>query len=355
MNFEFDTDLRAFGDQLRRALAQVAPLDAARAATSDGRHDAAAWRLIVDQGLAACAIPEADGGTGLGAFPLCVGAEEIGWACAAVPASGSLYQASHALALSTNDEAKARWLPDLASGRSIGSAALSRPQPLTCSAGRLTGTVMPVPGGLSAGVATVLVDKTVFAIDLDKPGVRRSALATLDPARPIARLELDDVEAMPIGDAGLAQAVVDRAAVFLAFEAIGGAARALEIARLYALEREAFGRRIASYQAIKHKLADIWSRIEIARAHALYGAWAVETDSSDLPLAAAAARVAASDAFLFAAQESLQVHGGYGFTFAADCHLFYRRARSLAAVIGAPPRWQARLAALLAAGAQPLH
>ena len=129
---------------------------------------------------------------------------------------------------------------------------------------------------------------------------------------------------------------MDRAAVLLAFEQVGGADRALEMAKSYALERYAFGRPIGSYQAIKHKLADIYIKNELARSNAYYGAWALDDGAAELPLAAAAARVAACEAFWFAAKENLQTHGGMGFTWEVDCHLFYRRAQQLAWSPAAP-------------------
>ena len=138
--------------------------------------------------------------------------------------------------------------------------------------------------------------------------------------------------------------IYDRAAILLAFEQLGGADRALEMARDYALERYAFGRPIGGYQAIKHKLADVFVKNEVARANAYYGAWALSCDAPELPVAAAAARVAASAAYWLASKENIQTHGGIGFTWEADCHFFYRRARHLGLVLGAPRDWKRKLA-----------
>ena len=138
--------------------------------------------------------------------------------------------------------------------------------------------------------------------------------------------------------------IQERGAILLAFEQLGGADRCLEMARDYALERYAFGRPIGSYQAIKHKLADVFVKNEVARANAYYGAWALSTDAPELPVAAAAARVAGSAAYWMAAKEMIQTYGGIGVTWEADCHFFYRRARHLGLVIGAPRDWKRRLA-----------
>ena len=131
--------------------------------------------------------------------------------------------------------------------------------------------------------------------------------------------------------------------MLFAFEQVGGADKCLEMAKAYALERYAFGRVIASYQAIKHKLADIYVKSEIARSCAYFGAWALSTNAADLPEAAATARIAGSDAYDFAAKENLQTHGGMGFTWEVDCHLHLRRARQLALALGGPPVWEERL------------
>ena len=178
-------------------------------------------------------------------------------------------------------------------------------------------------------------------------GVMRETLQTLDPTRDVAKLTFSGASAERLGPAGeglsLLEQVTDRAAVLLAFEQVGGADRCLEMAKAYALERYAFGRVIASYQAIKHKLADIYVKNQLARSNAYYGAWALNTNASELPVAASAARISASEAFWFASKENIQTHGGIGFTWEVDAHLFYRRSRQLALVAGAPRVWKERL------------
>ena len=141
----------------------------------------------------------------------------------------------------------------------------------------------------------------------------------------------------------------DRAAVLIAFEQLGGASRCLEMATEYAKERQAFGRAIGGYQAIKHKLADMYVKNEVARSNAYYGAWALSSNAAELPEAAAAARVAASEAFWFASKENIQTHGGMGFTWEVDCHLFYRRAKLLAVQAGSPAVWKEKLVSALEA------
>ncbi len=178
----------------------------------------------------------------------------------------------------------------------------------------------------------------------------KRTLKTLDPTREHAVLDLDGVSAEKLGNAlGWAgvQEVLDRAAILLAFEQVGGADASLQMARNYAQERFAFGRPIGSFQAIKHKLADMYVALELARSNAYYGAWALSAGSADIPIAAATARISATEAFHLASKENIQTHGGIGFTWAVDCHLFYRRSKNLALALGSAPFWKNRLIDLL--------
>jgi alkylation response protein AidB-like acyl-CoA dehydrogenase len=184
-------------------------------------------------------------------------------------------------------------------------------------------------------------------VELAQPGVQRQPVDTIDPSRKHARLTFVGAEAEPLGTGGhgwsLVEQVRDRAAVPAAFEQLGGAERALEAGRDYALERYAFGRPIATFQAIKHQLADVYVANELARSNAYYGAWALSSGNDALPVAAASARVAATKAFQLAASTNVHVHGGMGFTWEFDCHLYYRRAAYLALALGGPSLWEDRL------------
>lgn len=135
----------------------------------------------------------------------------------------------------------------------------------------------------------------------------------------------------------------DRAAILFAFEQVGGAQASLSMAKEYALERYAFGRPIASFQAIKHKLADMYIALTLAHSNCYYGAWALSTNAAELPLAAATARVSATEAFHECAKENIQTHGGMGFTWEFNCHLYYRRAKAISLNLGSLARWKDRL------------
>jgi alkylation response protein AidB-like acyl-CoA dehydrogenase len=170
---------------------------------------------------------------------------------------------------------------------------------------------------------------------------------SIDPTRNYAKLTFEGAPAEPLGAAGdgwaLAERVMDRAAILMAFEQVGGADRALEMARDYALERMAFGRQIGSFQAIKHMLADMYVSATLARSNCYYAAWALSTEAAELPVSAATARVSATQAFQHCAKNNIQVHGGMGFTWAFDCHLYYRRANALALALGSLSTWESLL------------
>ena len=177
--------------------------------------------------------------------------------------------------------------------------------------------------------------------------MQRKALQSLDPTRGQAEIKFDGTPAEPLGPANegwsLLSQVLDRAAVLIAFEQVGGADRALEMGRDYALDRMAFGRPIGSFQAIKHMLADMYVAATLARSNSYYGAWALSTNASELPEAAATARISATQAFQHCSKQNIQVHGGMGFTWEFDCHLYYRRSNALALGLGSLSYWEDRL------------
>jgi len=361
VDFDYSDDQKFLKDEARRFLAARCPPSVVRGVLDDPArsYDAGLWTVVAEQGWLGAAIPEAFGGLGLGRVELCAIAEELGRAVAPIPFASTVYVLAEAVMAHGTEAQKAAILPRIAAGELIGCLATSEaPGVITPSAlqarvegGKLMGVKIPVTDGDAAGMALVLAHEGgrpgLFLVDLKGGGVKADALESLDPTRGVARLTFDGAAADRLGEAGqgfaLVQAIRDRAAVLLAFEQLGGADRCLEMAREYALGRYAFGRVIAGYQAIKHKLADMYVKNEVARSNAYYGAWALNVDAPELPTAAAAARIAASDAFWFASKESVQVHGGMGFTWDVDCHLYYRRSRQLSLVAGAPKLWKERL------------
>ena len=175
----------------------------------------------------------------------------------------------------------------------------------------------------------------------------RDSIHTIDPTRSHATVTLQDADAEPLGSGDADWTVIerlrDRAAVLLAFEQLGGADAALEMATEYAKNRYAFGRPIGSFQAIKHKLADAFILNDLARSNCYFAAWALSADADELPIAAASARIAATEAFEYIAAENIQTHGGIGFTWESDCQLYYRRSKLLALTLGGVRDWKHRL------------
>jgi acyl-CoA dehydrogenase len=366
MDFDFSPEQKEIQQQARRMLAECCDLRAVRRVLDEGRTwDAALWQQVAELGWLGAAIPEAYGGLGLGGDTLAVIAEELGRALAPLPVSSSIYLAAPCVLHAGSEGQRIEWLPELASGVRIATLAAAEGlvgvdeharQAARVKNGRLTGTKLPVPDGLLAhwAVVTALDEDGVaglYRVDLAGRGVTRSALDSLDPTRPVARIVFDAAPAQRLGGEGDAAAdaasalrrVLDEAAVWIAFEQLGAAEAALAMSVDYAKLRHAFGRPIGSFQGIKHKLADMYVRNQLARSNACCGAWALTADPAELPMAAASARLSASEAAEFAAKETIQTHGGIGATWEADPHLFYRRARVLQGAIGGPAVWRERL------------
>lgn len=383
MNFDFSPEQHALRDAARRFFAERVAFDDLRRRhdAGDGQlFDPALWKAMAGLGWLGAAIPEDLGGAGLGVLELCVLAEEAGRCLAPVPLVLSSGVAAEAIRRHGSEAQQQRLLPRIADGSLLATLAIAegpgatQPGRLQASyspaSGTLNGRKLPVPCAAEAGVALVACrvgedrKATGFAlVDLSQPGVRITPLDHFDPFRTQAQVDFVDAKAEPLGapmqDAALLDAIIDRAAVLTAFEQLGGADACLQMARDYALERRVFARAIGSFQAIKHRLADMATKIELARSNAWFAAWALgqvdagtpDTVPGGFPLAAATARISAGEAFDFASRENLQIHGGAGFTWEGNCHPYYSRARNLAVWLGGEPVWAQRLVAALGAAA----
>ena len=362
MNFDFSDEQKQLRDEARKFLAEKCPPKAVRTVL-DGKepYDRELWKGLADMGFLGVAIPEAYGGAGAGHLELCVIAEEMGRALAPVPFSSTVYLAAEALLLAGNDAQKQKWLPLIASGEAVGTLALfegkGNPSPqaikLSAAGGSLNGVKKPVSDGAIADFAIVAArtgssgretDVSLFLVDMKAEGVEAKPLTNVDPSRGQAELTFRNCKAEPLGRANegwsIVSQVLDHAAVLMAFEQVGGADRALEMGRDYALDRIAFGRPIGSFQAVKHMLADMYVSATLARSNCYYSAWALSTNASELPEAAAAARISATQAFQHCAKNNIQVHGGMGFTWEFDCHMYYRRSNATALALGSLSYWE---------------
>ena len=364
MNFEFSDEQNLLRDQARGFLTDNCPPEVVRAVL-DGKEPWAEglWQKIVEMGWTATAIPEEFGGLGLSHFELVVIAEELGRCAAPVPFSSSVYLATEAILANGSQAQKEQWLPRLAAGEVIGCLGYAEGsgQPSAArlatevSSGKINGVKSVVADAQIAQLMLVVAKSSggdgasLYLVDMSDAGVSCEPVKTLDPTRPHANVTFNGATAELLGGEGQGwtalEKLLDRAAVLFAWEQLGGSEACLEMAKNYALGRYAFGRAIASYQAIKHKLADMYVKNTLARSNAYFGAWALATDAAELPLAAATARVGSTQAYYFSSKENVQTHGGMGYTWEFDCQFYYRRSKVLAVAIGSEGLWQEKLLA----------
>jgi alkylation response protein AidB-like acyl-CoA dehydrogenase len=369
VNLTFTEEQEELRASVRRFLADKAPSDAARRwMESDEGYDHALWRQMAGQlGLQGLAVPEEFGGAGYGPVELGIVFEEMGRVLLPGPFFATVGLAVQALTASGDLEAQARWLPGLADGSLTATLALSEEQggaslsavaataTWTSDGWSVSGTKMFVVDGDSAGLLLVVARAEdgvgLFAVEGEAAGLTRTRLDTLDPIRRLGRLDLEGTPATRVGPEGDAsdylQHVLDLAVVALAHEQVGGASACLDSAVEYAKIRVQFNRPIGSFQAIKHKCADLLLEVEAARSAAYSAAWNAAEDPGELPVAAALAGSYCSEAYTHAAKENIQIHGGIGYTWEHDAHLFLKRAKSSELLFGTPVRHRARLADLV--------
>ena len=366
MNFDFSDDQKLLKDQARKFLTDKCSRQVVRSVldNSENQYSKELWQEVVNMGWTATAIPEEYGGLGLGMLELCVIAEELGRSLAPIPFSSSIYIFAEFLKAYGSEEQKQQYLPKIASGELIGSFAFPETKGTPrinninskVENNKLSGKKLPVNDGQVADILIVAANSdnnqnhnslSLYIVETNQDGVSKKLLDTLDPTRPSSEVNFKDADCISLGDKGegwtMIQNILNRAAILFAFEQVGGAQVALDEAKKYSIERYAFGKPIGSFQALKHKMADMYVKNELAKSNAYYGAWALSTDSMELPVAAAGARVSATEAFHYASKENIQIHGGVGFTWEYDCHLFYRRAKQLALNIGSVRQWKENL------------
>jgi alkylation response protein AidB-like acyl-CoA dehydrogenase len=358
MNFAFSDEQEELRTAVRRFLSEKSPETEVRRLmdTTEG-YDPAVWSQMADQlGLQSLTIPEEFGGSGFTYVELIVVLEEMGAALLCAPFFSTVALAANALMTSGDDGAKKEYLPGIASGETIATLAITEDNGkwdfsgIECAAEKkgdewvLNGHKMFVIDGHVANLIVVAARTakgvSLFAVQGDAAGLTRTALPTMDQTRKQARLEFDGVAASLIGTDGGAEAglskTLDLAAVALAAEQVGGAQRVLDASVEYAKTRIQFGRPIGSFQAIKHKCADMLLEVESAKSAAYYAAWAAAEDSDELPVVASLSKSYCSEAYFHAASENIQIHGGIGFTWEHPAHLYFKRAKSSELLLGDP-------------------
>ena len=361
MRFALTQEQEQLRDAVRRFLNERCPVDEARRLmeTADG-YDRDVWHQIChDLALAGVHIPEAYGGQGFSFAELAIVLEEMGRVLYCGPYFSSTVLAASAILQAGTESDKTELLPSLATGDRLATLALAEPggtwEPraveLVAENGKLNGVKTQVVDGCIAEVVLVVAREgdglSLYAVEASTEGLTRRPLEPLDPTRKLAMLSFDNVVGRLIGRQGEAGPAVERtldlAAAALANEMAGGAQQLLESAVAYAKERVQFGRAIGSFQAIKHRLADLTLTVELAKSAAYQAANAVAENDAEAPALACLAKSAAADAYMQAAKDCIQIHGGIGFTWDNDTHLYYKRAKSSEVFLGDPAYHRERL------------
>ena len=374
MNFAFSPEQEEFRRSLRRFLADKSPAaEVRRLMDTDAGYDPQVWKQLADQlGLQGLAVPEEFGGAGATPVELGITFEEMGRVLFCAPFFSTVGLAAQALLAAGDDQAKREYLPRIADGSLLATVAVTEEDgrwdlaavrtsavadsatpgtPGAPAAFRLDGTKMFVVDGHIAQVLLVVARTDgglgLFAVDAVDAGVVRTPLPTLDMTRKLARVELSGVPARLVSGPGDATAALSRALdlalVALTAEQVGGAQRCLDMAVDYAKVRMQFGRPIGSFQAIKHKCAEMLIEVESAKSAAYHAAGSTP---DELGVAAAIAKAYCSEAYFYVAAETIQVHGGIGFTWEHDAHLYFRRAKSSQLMLGDEHYHRERFAAL---------
>jgi alkylation response protein AidB-like acyl-CoA dehydrogenase len=368
--FAFTAEQEELRRTVRRFLDEKSPeSEVRRLMETDTGYDEAVWAQLSDQlGLQGLAVPEEYGGAGCSAVEVMIVLEEMGRSLYCGPYFSTVAMALPLLEASGDTAAQARYLPRIAQERCIATVALVEASARWDEEGvqmtaqhdgtqwRLSGEKLFVIDGQVADLILVAARTTsgvsVFAVEGDAAALTRSPLSTMDQTRKQSRLRFDGSPAALIGEEGAGwpalSRMLDRAVIALAAEQVGGAERVLEMAVDYAKTRIQFGKPIGSFQAIKHKCADVLLKVESAKSAARYAAWAAAEDSAEVPEVASLAKAYCSESYLHAAAENIQVHGGIGFTWEHPAHLYFKRAKTSELLFGDPVYHRELLATRLA-------
>jgi len=358
MNFGFSEEQDELRKMVKRFLEEKSPeTEVRRVMATDEGFDPGVWSMMANElALQGLGIPEEFGGQGYGPVELYVVFEEMGAALLCSPYFSTVALASNALLQVGTDANKKQFLPGIASGETIATVALtdeagdwdlSKIKATATGSGdsfKISGTFSYVTDASTASLILVPAKTSkglsLFAVAGDAAGVTRTLLPTMDQTRKQSKVELKDAAGVLIGTEGGAleglQTTLQIAASALAAEQVGGAQRVLTNAVEYAKQRVQFGRPIGSFQAIKHKCADMLLDVESAKSAAYYAAWASQEMSDELPIAASLAKSFCSEAYFHCAAENIQIHGGIGFTWEHHAHLYFKRAKSSELFLGEP-------------------
>ncbi|NND83872.1 MAG: acyl-CoA/acyl-ACP dehydrogenase [Acidimicrobiia bacterium] len=364
MHFAFSEEQEFLRQTAQEWMAKESPLSAVRTVMeTEAGFDEAHWAELAGLGWHAMAIPEEYGGAGYGFLELAVLLEEMGAGLLPAPFLSTVALGANAVLLAASEEQKSDMLPGVAMGETRlavaigedeGPWAADRVATTATSTGdgwALTGTKRFVIDGHTANhlivAASTGSEVGLFGVVAGAEGMGVELLPTMDSTRKLADVTLDSTPAVRLGEGDASdhiETLLRIASVAVALESVGGAQRTLDMAVSYAKDRVQFGRPIGSFQAIKHKCADMLLAVNGARATAYYAAWALSEGSDELERVAPLAKASCTEAYFHCAQENIQIHGGIGFTWEHDAHLYFKRAKSNELLIGAPSQHRALLA-----------
>jgi alkylation response protein AidB-like acyl-CoA dehydrogenase len=366
MQLAFTEEQRQFRDVIRRFLSDTMPTtEVRRLMATEAGFEAETWmRLAGELGVCGIHVPESYGGAGLGLTDLGIVVEEMGRTLFCGPYYSSTVLAATAILGAGTEQQKQTLLPAIAAGELRAALAFTEadgswePEATRLIAdphARLSGSKRFVVDGHTADLLVVLArasangDLALYLVDADADGLARTPLTVIDETRKLAQLSFDDTPAEPLGAAARARETMEHvlhlALIALANEMIGGAGRMLESALDHTRQRMQFGRRISSFQAIKHRMADLLLEVELARSAAYYAAAAFDAGHANAAALASLAKSTCADAYMHAAAECIQLHGGIGFTWDHDTHLWYKRAKSSEVFLGDPASHRERMMA----------
>jgi alkylation response protein AidB-like acyl-CoA dehydrogenase len=360
MQFGLSESQQILKDTARKFFAGESPIAAVRKAMeTDTAHDPALWTKLAEQGFTGIITPEEYGGMGLGKVELILLMEEAGYALLPGPFFSTVALAGAVIDACASPEQKKKYLARIAGGQARSTVALVEAAgswdagslQIAAAANKLTGTKLFVTDAAVADFIVVVARDGIFAVDAKAAGLHIAPMKGMDLARKIYSVEFRNTPAEMLGNtSGLANAL-DVATIALCAEMVGGMQRALELTVAYAKTRKQFGKPIGIFQAVQHLCADMYLETESSRSATYYAAWALEENTPDAAAAVSVAKMYASDASRTVGNRGIQVHGGMGFTWENDLHLYYRRAKASETMLGDATFHRERIARLVIDGA----
>ncbi len=337
MQFGLSESQQILKDTARKFFAGECPITTVRKTIETGTaYDADMWRKLAEQGFTGVIIPEEHGGMGLGKVELVLLMEEAGYALLPGPFFSTVALAAPVIDALGTAAQKKKYLEPIASGRSRSTVALVEANgswdvsslQLSATGDKLTGTKLFVTDAAVADVIVVAARNGVFAVEAKAPGLHIESMKGMDLTRKIYSVEFKNTPAEKLGGSGSLDQALNVATAALCAEMVGGMQRTLEMTVAYAKTRKQFGKPIGIFQAVQHLCADMYLETESSRSAAYYAAWALEENVPDAAAAVSVAKMYASDASRTVGNRGIQVHGGMGFTWENDIHLYYRRAKA---------------------------